>query len=122
VQFHPDQDPLILFESENHAREAHHEIGQLCGGDVPLGVLLTCAEWSDEPGDWKGPRAKKWLSKWARVVRDAPCSQRDFALGICVAEHHGAARFRLYSTALDGSGETLDAHQVALERSVPKAR
>lgn len=63
--------PLVFVESENIATGiANSELRKLCLLYSPLKVLITCVEWSDEPGYWRSGGLKAQLTeKWSNIIR-----------------------------------------------------
>ncbi|MCL2525401.1 MAG: hypothetical protein FWF20_11915 [Betaproteobacteria bacterium] len=112
-----NQVPLVFIESENNAFSATHEVRKLCSLAAPLKVLITCVEWSDEPGEWpNGGHRTNLMKNWANIISGhsqiwpQPC-----VYGVIVAERW-KKRLRYYSEGLSSSGASVDAHGVLFER------
>lgn len=111
--------PLIFVESENLASTADHEVWKLCSLAAPLKVLISCAEWCDEPGYWPhGGHKRERLDEWVRIIRahnavwPQPC-----VYGLIVGERNGR-RLRFYASAIAAAGHDVDAESVLFDREL----
>lgn len=110
--------PLVFVESENVASSAEHEIRKLCCLHAPLKILITCAEWSDEPNAWSHGGVKEaLLERWRNQVWlhnkewPSPC-----ITGVVVAEWNQSLRY--YALAFDCFGDIVDEHGLVFERKI----
>lgn len=108
--------PLIFVESENIAMVADSELRKLCLLYSPLKVLITCVEWSDEPGYWKKGGCKaKLTKKWSNIIRAHNSILPQLAVtGVIVAEWNTYLRY--YSLAFDHRGELIDSEDKFFEK------
>ena len=110
--------PLVFVESENNAQSAGHEIRKLACLHAPLKVLVVCAEWSNEPGDWghRGYR-KRLTDEWAGQINAHNAVWPSASVtGVIVAEWNRTLRY--YSQALGPRGEIVDPHECFFERDI----
>ena len=108
--------PVIFVESENIASIASSEVRKLCLLYSPLKVLITCVEWSDEPGYWKSGGYKNHLTnEWSKIISSHNSILPQQAItGVIVAEWNTCLRF--YSFAYDQLGSLIDPEDKFFEK------
>jgi hypothetical protein len=110
--------PVVFIESENNAQSAVHEMWKLCSLSAPLKIMISCVEWSEEPGFWpSGGSKSKLLQEWSGIIKahnevwPQPCMY-----GVIIGEWRDALRF--YSVGLGANGCELDPHTILYERQI----
>ena len=108
--------PLVFIESENVALDAEHEMRKLCCLSAPLKVLITCAEWSDIPGDWKNGGYKELLTnRWSEMISAHNSIWPQPALtGVLIAEALNE-RLRYYSILFGPNGSIEKESEIIFE-------
>ncbi|WP_028491962.1 hypothetical protein [Thioalkalivibrio sp. ALE19] len=110
--------PIVFIESENNARSADHEVRKLACLHAPLKVLVVCAEWSNDQGDWshKGDR-DDLSSMWAKQINAHNAVWPSTSVtGVIVAEWNRTMRY--YSLAFGPRGEIVDPHECFFDREI----
>ena len=118
-----EQVPRVAVSGGFRTDSSTQELRSLCCLATPLKVLLTCAEWCDDPGYWShGGMKNTLLSEWRQViVAHNGLAPQPHIVGVLVGEIKGST-FRLYSLALGPNGEEISPHHILIQRSVKRIR
>jgi len=114
-----EQVPRVAVSKGHRMGLSTDELRSLCCYATPLKVLLTCAEWCDEPGYWPhGGMKNTLLSEWKQVlIAHNGLAPQPHIVGVLVGEIKGRT-FRLYSLALGPNGEEISPQRILIQRSV----
>ncbi|MBN3761144.1 hypothetical protein G3O01_09975 [Burkholderia sp. Ac-20365] len=115
--------PIIAIESENHVKDAAHEVNSLCALACPTKLLITCAIWARKPKAQLSREAllQHWRSIY--IAHQGPRSGRQSDVFAIVVGERTRQELRFYlefiSSPIAGLPEPFHIVQLPVDEACP---